>query len=295
MSIVPTLETNLLHAKSRDVCADTAVLSPPEGMPVVQAPRTSVTVVVPCFNEEGALHHLRDALEELTVTLGQRYALEYLLVDDGSTDKTWDEARDLFGRWENVRFVRHAENRGIAAAIMTGLRAATADIVCSIDSDCSYDPCQLVRMIPLVEQGADLVTASPYHPQGHVAQVPGWRLALSKTASRLYRCVLRSKLFTYTSCFRVYRRGVVAPLELQSGGFVGVAELLWELDRRGARIAEAPADLRGRAGGQSKMRVLSTAWGHFKLLCRAAAARAVGRNLPLPSGERAGVRGKAAP
>jgi dolichol-phosphate mannosyltransferase len=132
-------------------------------------------------------------------------------------------------------------------------------------------------MIPLVEQGADLVTGSPYHPQGAVRGVPAWRLRLSKLASSLYRCVLRRKLFTYTSCFRVYRRAAVADLVLSNDGFVGVAELLWQLDRRQARIAEAPAELRARTWGQSKMRTVRVAWGHVRLIARAAVDRVFGR------------------
>ena len=64
-------------------------------------------------------------------------------------------------------------------------------------------------MLPLMTGSVDLVTASPYHKDGGVRNVPGWRLFLSRGASFLYRRVLRSKLDTYTSCFRVYRRSSV--------------------------------------------------------------------------------------
>ena len=93
--------------------------------------------------------------------------------------------------------IRHPENRGVAAAIMTGIRNAPTEIVCSIDCDCSYDPSTLARMIPLL-QNADMVTASPYHPQGSVRNVPGWRLVLSKTLSRsLQRSPLRPHSYVH--------------------------------------------------------------------------------------------------
>ena len=82
------------------------------------------------------------------------------------------------------------------------------DVVCSMDCDCTYDPHELGSMIPLLADDVDVVTASPYHPLGTVRNVPRWRLFLSKSLSRLYRVVLRQKLYTYTSCFRVYRRAV---------------------------------------------------------------------------------------
>ena len=130
-------------------------------------------------------------------------------------------------------------------------------------------------MIPLLAAGVDLVTASPYHARGEVRNVPRWRLALSRGASFLYRRVLGHKLATYTSCFRVYRRSVVAPLQLDEAGFLGVAELLGKLDVQGARIVEHPATLEVRIFGQSKMRVLGAMLGHLRLLGRLALLRLV--------------------
>jgi dolichol-phosphate mannosyltransferase len=85
--------------------------------------------------------------------------------------------------------------------------------------------------------------------------------------------VLRQKLFTYTSCFRVYRRSAVVDLRLRETGFLGVAETLGRLDLRGAKIIEHPATLEVRLFGQSKMKVLRTIRGHLKLLARLSAMR----------------------
>jgi hypothetical protein len=125
----------------------------------------------------------------------------------------------------------------------------------------------------MLEDGVDLVTASPYHPQGKVFNVPAWRLSLSKGLSRLYRLVLDHKLATYTSCFRVYRRGAVMGLPVKAGGFLGVAEMLGLLDLAGGRIVECPAALEVRLLGRSKMKIARTMAGHLRLLARLAAAR----------------------
>lgn len=118
-----------------------------------------------------------------------------------------------------------------------------------------------------------MVVASPYHPLGKVNHVPPWRLKLSKAASGLYRLVLRQKLHTYTSCFRVYRRSLVVGVPLRNSGFVGIAELVCELDRRGEKVVEAPATLDVRTTGQSKMRVLRAGWAHLRLICRTGLSR----------------------
>ena len=65
---------------------------------------------------------------------------------------------------------------------------------------------QSPRLLEILERGADVVTASPYHPDGGVANVPAYRLILSRGASFLYRVALRRDVHTYTSIFRAYRR-----------------------------------------------------------------------------------------
>lgn len=238
--------------------------------------RHCVSVVVPCCNEAQSLPHLTAALAALQEQAGGMIA-ELVFVDDGSCDETWMLLQAEFGKRADVKLVQHLENRGIAAAIATGICTASSPIACSIDADCTYDPRQLLTMLPLLAEGVDLVVASPYHPQGTVENVPAWRLAISRIASRLYRLVMRNKLHTYTSCFRVYRRSAVLDLPLSNPGFVGVVELVWQLDSRGSTIVECPARLEVRRLGQSKMRLLRVTLGHLQLLARAAWPRLVGR------------------
>ena len=140
-------------------------------------------------------------------------------------------------------------------------------------ADCTYDPHELVHMLPLLEKDVDLVTASPYHRDGGVRNVPSWRLFLSRGASFLYRRVLRSKLDTYTSCFRVYRRDAFTDLYLSESGFLGVAEMLGRVDLSGGNIVEFPAVLEVRLFGISKMKTAKTILGHLKLLSRLAKLR----------------------
>jgi glycosyltransferase involved in cell wall biosynthesis len=231
-----------------------------------------VTIIVPCFNEEEGLVHLHRQLLAVRTVLEQ-YEVRFILVDDGSTDDTWRLMNELFRDEPDVTAIRHATNLGIGAAILTGIREARTEIVCSCDADCSYDPRQLANMIPMLRPGVDLVTASPYHPLGQVVRVPRWRLLLSKTASQLYRYVLRQKLHTYTSCFRVYRRSVVLTVNLKRPGFLAVAELIGRLDLRGSIVLEYPARLTARVHGASKMRTAQVLFGHLQLIAELLATR----------------------
>lgn len=228
--------------------------------------RPPVTIVVPLYNEELLVPYLANTLRKVRSAFAPSYQLRFVLVDDGSTDATWPAMKEAFVDAADVWLIQHERNRGVAAAILTGIRAADTEIVCSMDGDCTYDPMVLLRMIPRLTPEVDLVTASPYHPAGGVRNVPGWRLLLSKGASFLYRRVLRNKLHTYTSCCRVYRRSAVKEIRLKNGHFLGVAELLGRLDLSGRRVVEHPAVLDVRLLGRSKMKTLRTIAGHLRLL-----------------------------
>ncbi len=238
-------------------------------VPVAEQPAgsaTPVSVVIPCYNEEAVLPYLSNTLSQVAASVKGRYRLTFIFVNDGSSDGTAASLERNFGHRADCIIVSHPVNRGVSAAILSGIRRAETEVVCSIDCDCTYDPQELGTMIPLLTDGVDLVTASPYHSLGGVRNVPTWRLSLSKSASALYRVVLRQKLQTYTSCFRVYRRSVILRLPLREPGFLGITELLGRLDLSGGRILEFPTVLEVRVLGRSKMKVVQTIFGHLGLL-----------------------------
>lgn len=237
-----------------------------------------VTIILPCYNERETLPYLANTLRGLEKDLtANGFQANFIFVDDQSSDDTHAKLLELFGTKGNYKILRHETNQGVAAGIMTGLRNAATEIVCSMDCDCTYDPHELINMIPLLSEKIDMVTASPYHRAGGVRNVPEWRLFLSKGASWLYRRALRSKLSTYTSCFRVYRRSSVIDLPIKEKGFLGVAEMLGRLDLGGGKIIEFPAVLEVRLFGFSKMKTARTIFGHLKLLSRLAKTRFFGK------------------
>ncbi len=244
--------------------------------------RTPITIVIPCYNEAQTLPFLSGTIDAVENALCDKYNVEFLFVNDGSSDATWELLNQHFGERAGCRCVQHEVNRGITAAVLTGVRAARTEIVCSIDCDCSYDPLELKQMIPLLTDGVDVVTASPYHPNGGVRNVPGWRLSLSAGASWLYRRVLRSPLHTFTSCFRVYRRSSVVDLPIEQNGFLGMAEIVGQLLLRNARVVEYPAVLNVRLFGASKMKTLRTIAGHLGLMSRLLKQRIFGTSQRSP-------------
>jgi glycosyltransferase involved in cell wall biosynthesis len=239
--------------------------------------RTPISIVIPCFNEELILPYLSNTLAGVEAELSRQHEVHFIFVDDGSSDGTWSSLQKIFGDRPNCTLVRHEINRGVAGTIMTGIRTSETEVVCSMDCDCTYDPRELGPMVELLTPGVDLVTASPYHPKGKVLNVPEWRLFLSRTLSKMYGVVLHHKLATYTACFRVYRRSVVADVPLSRSGFIGVAELLGRLDLAGSGIVEYPTTLEVRILGRSKMKIVKTMAGHLRLIMELIGIRASGK------------------
>ena len=238
--------------------------------------RTDVTIVIPCFNEEKSLSYLANTLVSVTDRLSDRWAPRILFVDDCSTDCTFDVLQNLFGDDPAYRIVRHDENKGVSAAIRTGIEHADTEIVCSMDCDCSYDPHELANMLPLLTDETAMVTASPYHKDGLVRNVPGWRLVLSRGLSALYQRLLKQPLATWTSCFRVYRRSRILDLPLKEDGFLGTAELAAQLVLQQRPIVEYPATLEVRLFGLSKMKTAKAILSHLRLLSQIAMSRFTG-------------------
>jgi dolichol-phosphate mannosyltransferase len=126
---------------------------------MILSTQNRVSLVVPCFNEEEAFPHLRAALTDLVRELEPRYAVEILLVDDGSRDRTWAHVRDFANENPRVRGVALSRNFGHQAALTCGYKFATGDAVVSLDADLQDPPHVVLDLIDAWEKGADVVYA----------------------------------------------------------------------------------------------------------------------------------------
>lgn len=243
--------------------------SPLSPVPNTANSTLGLSVVIPCYNEVEGIQNLQARLAEWATQVEPELTWEVVFVDDGSTDLTADEIGRVFGGSHCFRILRHKANRGLAAALVTGFEGSRGRWIACLDADCTYDPIILNELLVKAKSGFDVVTASPYFEQGRVENVAAWRIMLSRTASRMYRVLMKEKLSCYTCCVRIYDAGLLKSCpQICSPGFVGVTELLWHLDRRGARIGEVAAVLRPRHTGVSKMRTMRTMLRHFRLMLR---------------------------
>jgi len=238
-----------------------------------------LSVIIPCYNEADNVAKLHDELLPVIRSLLVKGRIssteafdtaEMLFVDDGSRDGTSDKLKEAFDGEANPRlsfqFLKHVTNAGLGAAIRTGFAHATGDVLLTVDSDGTYKfsgiPALLNRLTPEI----DIVTASPYHPEGGVVGVPGYRLFFSKGSSLLYRLLVDRNVHTYTCLFRAYRANVVRQISFASNDFLGGTELLVKAMLAGFRTAEFPDVLHKRMFGISKARIAQTVQSHLKFM-----------------------------
>ena len=226
-----------------------------------------LSLVLPCYNEEPNVRALEARLRPVLDGLARRYdAIEVVLVDDGSRDGTWAAMQELTASSTGaIRFraEKHPTNLGLGAAMRTGLTAATGDVIVTTDSDATYRFEEIPALLDLLTADVDLVTASPYHPQGAVDNVPAYRLFFSRGASFLYRLLVQWNLYTWTALFRAYRRDVVRTVPFASTGFLAGTEILVNAIGAGYRAAEFPTVLHSRVHGQSKAKIARTVRAHL--------------------------------
>jgi glycosyltransferase involved in cell wall biosynthesis len=230
----------------------------------------SLSIVVPFYNEGDTV--------ESTVSALVRDDVEFIFVDDGSSDGTGERLFEAARRWPNIRVVVHEQNRGANAALLTGLYAATGESIVVLDADLSYGPEHVdVLASALRTQYAAIAVASPYHLDGTVHNVPPTRLALSVAANRIFRSITRSHVATYTGMVRGYSRSFLSRVDPRTlTGEINCALILAALSR-GERVVEVPARLAWPAARRAEARLSASS-----LARRTGAVLASLRHVPLP-------------
>ena len=204
---------------------------------------SSLSASFPAHNEE---YNVGPMIEDLVTALpdfAERF--EVIVVDDGSRDRTFERASAIAARDQRVRVIRHEVNRGYGAAVWTGLASGTMDYAFFTDGDRQFDVRQVGDLIARID-GADVVV--------------GWRLDRKDNAIRianahawngLIRNLLNVPVRDVDCAFKLFRREVLAGLEIEAGGAMFSSELLARLAARGVRIVEVPVRHLPREHGKS--------------------------------------------
>jgi len=227
-----------------------------------------LSIVIPCYNEFESIDMLASRLDQLQDRFNPDFTTELIFIDDGSSDNTYQHLLETYQDKDTVHLLRHEQNRGLGAALQTGLDQAEGFFVATIDSDCTYDPLIISDMLLKMEPDVDILTASPYAPGGMVMNVSPISLFLSQGCSKMYRMILGSKIHTFTSMFRIYRRSALQTISFKSNTFLSMAEIILTAITNGLNVQEFPTTLSARQYGDSKRKIFQLTIEHLKLMYR---------------------------
>ncbi len=214
---------------------------------------TSLSVILPCFNEAAALPAV---LQEAHLLEGYGAEYEVLVVDDGSADETAAVTGCFAEKNPRIRLLRHERNQGYGAAVRTGLAAASKDLICLMDADGQFRLGDLDKLFSKIDS-CDVVT-------GYRLARRDWagRRLLGKTGVFLLRVLLGLKVHDPDCGFKLYKRSALQGLTLRSNQLFIHAEMLAQFRRKGVRVEEIavthyPRE-RGNPSAVSPSRVLAT-------------------------------------
>jgi glycosyltransferase involved in cell wall biosynthesis len=202
-----------------------------------------ISVVVPVLNEEESLPLLHESLTEALEEGGWTY--EIIVVDDGSTDRSFDVLRELQHLDRRLRVVRFRRNYGQTAAFAAGFDRARGEVVITIDADLQNDPADIPALLTKLEEGYDVVSGWRQDRQDRFFD----RRLPSVLANSLIGWVTGVRIHDYGCSLKAYRRDVLADVHL----YGELHRFLPALAQgAGARVAEIPVRHHARRFGQAK-------------------------------------------
>jgi len=206
-------------------------------------PDTSLSIIVPLYNEEDNIFPLHETLTRTLDALGHDY--EIIAVDDGSTDQTAVRLQEVARADSRVKAIHLRRNFGQTPAIMAGIDAARGDILIPMDGDLQNDPADIPKLLDKLAEGFDVVSGWRKDRQDH----PLKRNLPSHVANFLISHISGVRLHDYGCSLKAYRKEIIKGVKLygEMHRFVPIYAT-WQ----GAKVTEIGVTHHPRMHGVSK-------------------------------------------
>lgn len=213
-----------------------------------------LSVVIPARNEEACI---ASTVEHLQLELRlHNVPNEIVVVDDGSTDRTWEVLQELAQRLSTVAPTQNPGPYGFGRAIVWGLNRMRGDAVVIMMADESDDVRDVVRYWELLNQGADCVFGSRFMKGGGVIDYPRFKLILNRWANRFLQVLFGIKHNDITNAFKAYRKTTIDGCRpLISPHFNLTIEIPLKAIVRGYKWTAMPITWRNRRSGEPKLKL----------------------------------------
>jgi glycosyltransferase involved in cell wall biosynthesis len=203
---------------------------------------------MPAYNERATIHEAIAKVLDAPVE-----SLEVIVVDDGSTDGTRELLVTGVALDPRVRVVLHDVNRGKGAALRTGFAEARGRFVIVQDADLEYDPNEYPRLLePLTAGVADVVFGSRFAGGGAHRVLYYWHSVANRALTTLSNMLTDLNLTDMETCYKAFRREVLADLVLEEDRFGFEPEITAKVARLGVRVYEVPISYHGRTYAEGK-------------------------------------------
>ena len=206
-----------------------------------------ISIVVPVFNELDLIEELLSRIKK--VCEGLRRTYEIVIVDDGSTDGSYEKLKKIQANDNSLRIVKFTRNFGQQAAVLAGFRISKGDIIVQLDSDLQNPPEEIPKLLSAMSENIDLVTTTHRKRLDSALRVMGSRCLL-KIGQMLFGDTVKLNL----SSFRALRRSVVKKIEVCKDRSRYMAVLMsW----MGLPTAEIEVEHHERKKGNTKYSILN--------------------------------------
>lgn len=215
-----------------------------------------ISIIIPVYNEERNIKILYEQLNQVLKEIDKTY--EILFIDDGSTDKTFNELKTIHAKDKNIKIIRFQKNFGKAAALSVGFKNVKGEVVFTMDGDLQDDPTEIPKFLSKLNEGYDLVVGWKYKRHDPITKtIP------SKFFNKLTATLTKVKIHDANCGFKAFRKEVLPNLSLYGELHRYIPALV---HFKGFKVTEVPVIHHERKFGKSKYGISRLLKGFLDLI-----------------------------